>query len=361
MLWISPKKPFFAKSTYCVSISHTMKHLAFLLLFFLTIQCLPAQTENVAPSTIFEKLTTTEGIELTLESDFTTFVGQKKTNNYLPGTLRTKDGKSYTVEVRPRGRYRRKVSQIPPIKIRFDEKGLQAENLDTLNEIKIALPGVHNDQGNELIVKEYLAYRMFEKVSDVHFRARLVKLTLIDTNKKGFGKKKLYSIFIEDEEEVARRLAGTPEDEFGIKIDRFEQQQAALVVMFQYLIGNTDWDLPMHRNVELIKKNENEKMIVLPYDFDFSGLVSAPYASPSSESGLKTVRDRYLMPFGVDDEALKSATNVLKTREKDFYQICRSKYLSNETSIAMTNFLESYFNNMKGKDLAPTVMVEKKE
>lgn len=338
-----------------------MKHPAILFLFLFAHLTLVAQSPGATSSTIFEKLTATEAIELTLETDLTNFVAQKKTNNYMPGTLRTKDGKTYTVEVRPRGRYRRKVSKIPPMKIRFSEKELQAENLDSLNEIKIALPSVHTEQGNELIVKEYLAYRMFEKVSDAHFRARLVKLTLIDTNEKGSGKKKLYAIFIEDEEEVARRLHGIPEDEYGIKMEKFEQDQAALVVMYQYLIGNTDWDFAMRRNVELIKKNENEKMLVLPYDFDFSGLVSAPYASPSSESGVKTVRDRYLMSAGIDTVALKSATNLLKTKEKEFYKICRSRYLSNEASDNMVLFLESFFKNMEGKDVAPVVMAEKKE
>ena len=338
-----------------------MKHFALLLLFPLAILRISAQTEGNAPTTIFEKLTATEAIEMTLEADLTTFVGQKKTNNYIPGKLRTKDGKTYTIELRPRGRYRRKVSQVPPMKIRFDEKELQTENLDTLNEIKIALPSVHNDQGNDLIIKEYLAYRMFETVSSAYFRARLVKLTLIDTNEKGMGKKKVYAIFIEDEEDVARRLDGIPEGEFGIKLDKHEQDQAALVVMFQYLIGNTDWDFAMHRNVELIKKKANDKILALPYDFDFSGLVSAPYASPSSESGVKTVRDRYLMSAGVDAEALKSATQILKSKEKELYKICRCKHLSSEHSADMLNFLASFFKNMDGKDIAPTVMAEKKE
>ena len=137
-----------------------MKYLVVLYLVFETL-CIAAQPASTAPATIFEKLTPSEGVELTLEADFTTFVGQKKTNKYIPGTLRLKDGKTYAVEIRPRGRYRRKVSQIPPIKIRFAETELRADHLDTLNEIKIALPSVHTDQGNELIVKEYLAYRMF--------------------------------------------------------------------------------------------------------------------------------------------------------------------------------------------------------
>ena len=188
--------------------SNTLRHTAIFLFTLLATQFASAQSEPEQYSTIFEKLTATEGNELTLETDLTSFIGQKKTNNYLPGVLRTKDGKSYQVEIRPRGRYRRKVSQIPPMKIRFSEDELRAEGLDTLNEIKIALPCFDSDEGNELIVKEYLAYRLFEKVSDAYFRARLINLTIIDTYDTKSKPKKMTAIFVEDEEEVAERFEG---------------------------------------------------------------------------------------------------------------------------------------------------------
>lgn len=350
-----------ANPSYCESISKQMRHFAFFLLVILLSWRLEAQNKQSAPPSIFEKLIATEAVELTLETDLTTFIGQKKTNNYLPGTLRTKSGKSYSVEVRPRGRYRRKVSQIPPMKLRFDGKGLKADSLNSFNEIKVAVPCFVSDEGDDLLVKEYLAYKMFEKYSYAHFRTGLVKLTLIDTNDKGSGKKKMYAIFIEDEEEVAHRLNGEPEESFGIKVDKLDAQQAAKVAMFQYLIGNTDWDFAMHRNVQLIKQKDGGKILALPYDFDFSGLVSAPYAVPSSESGLRNVRDRYLMAAGISPDALKAATKTLKEKEKEFYQVCRSKYISGEAEADMTTFLQSFFQNMKGKEEPPATMVMKKE
>lgn len=328
-----------------------MKQLVLSLLSFLPIY-LAAQ----APSTIFDKLTASEGIELTLETDLTTFVGQKKTNNYLPGTLTTQDGKTYAVEVRPRGRYRRKVSQVPPMKIRFAENDLRAENLDTLNEIKIALPCFFTEQGNQLIVKEYLAYKMFEKVSPACFRTGLVKLTLKDTNPNGTGTKKVLAIFVEDEEEVARRIDSEPEEEYGIPLAKYDQEQAALVALYQYFIGNTDWDFAMHRNVQLFRKKDSGKIFVLPYDFDFSGFVSAPYASPSSESGVKSVRDRYLMSDGVDGNSLKTAVNTLKEKEKELYQLCRSKHLNGEVENTLIRFMGLYFDTMRGKEEPPKTM-----
>ena len=330
--------------------------LSFLLTFSLAASNSGAQQADTRRTTIFEQLTAEEGIELTLETDLTTFIGQKKTNNYVPGKLRAKDGKAYEVEIRPRGRYRRKVSQIPPMKIRFSHGEMETAGLDSLNEIKIALPAFNSDAGNELIVKEYLAYRLFEKLSDAHFRARLVKLTIKDTYDPKSKPKKMYAIFVEDEEEVAARLGGVPEEEFGVPIEQFDTRQAALVAMFQYLIGNTDWEFGMHRNVQLIKIKESGKIVVLPYDFDFSGFVSAPYAVPSSESGLRTVRERYLMTSGLDANTLKDAVKSIKLVEKDLYPVCRSKFISKSAAGDMVKYLESFFKNMEGKDEAPVTM-----
>ncbi len=338
-----------------------MKYFAIFLLIALQAHHLPAQEKPAAPNSIFEKLTATEGIELTLEADLTTLVAQKRTNAYIPGKLTTKDGKSYTVELRPRGRYRRKVSQNPPMKMKFSKKELAEEGLDTLNEIKIALPAFDSPQGNELIVKEYLAYRMFEKLSSTHLRAGLVKLTLRDNNEKTPGKKVMSAIFIEDEEEICVRFNGVPEEEYGVSLDQFDTQQAAKVAVFQYLIGNTDWDFSMRRNVQLLKMNEGGKIMVLPYDFDFSGLVSAPYASPNSETGLKSVRDRCLMAEGIDAEALKNAVKLLKEKEKELYQICRSKSVPKSAGGAALEYLQTFFKNMEGKDEVPKIMPIDKE
>ncbi len=305
---------------------------------------------------IFEHLSQIECAKMTLEIDMTTLVANKKKNDYMPGTLTTEDGKVYQIEAKPRGKYRRKVSEIPPLKIKFKKKGLVADGLDTLNEIKITLPTVDNAEGDELIVKEYLAYRMFEKITPASVRARLIKLTIRDSHVEK-SKKTMYAILVEDEEEITARLKGTAVDQYGIDPDSIMQNQAGLVVMFEFMIGNTDWEIAMQRNVRLIRSPESGKVLVVPYDFDFSGFVSAPYATPSSESGLKTVRDRFLMSNGIKPDALKKGTQIIKAAKKDIYDICKSKYVSRTTSLNMTYYLDTFFQFIDAKDEVPTTLL----
>lgn len=326
-------------------------------LLFLTVGVVAAQETIIkqGPRSIFQVLTEKEAVNMTLECDLTTIIEQKKTNQYFPATLRTADGKTYKAEVKPRGKFRRKISAFPPLKLKFKKKELIAEGLDTLNEIKLVLPCFESERGNELIIKEYLAYRMFETLTDASIRARLIRLTIRDTHVEK-SKPAMYAILLEDEEELVSRLNGEINEEYGIPADSLNLNQASLAVMFEYMIGNTDWDISMQRNVRLVKAPLTGKSLVIPYDFDFSGLVGAPYATPSSESGLKSVKDRFLMSYGIKTEHLRRALNTIQANRSALLGICKSKHLSFEASEEMSSYLRRFFDKMESKGELPTLI-----
>ena len=313
-----------------------------------------AQDTPDLPS-VFERLTEVEYVKMTLVTDMTTLIAQKNLDEYYPGTLTTENGKMYKVEVRARGKYRRKVAEVPPLKLKFSKKALRAEGLDTFNEIKLVLPVFDNAEGDDLIVREYVAYRMYEKLTQASVRARIVKLTIRDSHVEK-SNKTLFAILMEHEEETAARLKGTEVHAYGLPIDSMITNQVALVSMFQYMIGNTDWDIPMQRNVRLIRSNETGKILVVPFDFDFSGFVAAPYASPSAESGLRTVLDRYLMSYGVKSDALRRATQTLKLCRKELDTLCKGKYISKYNSEHMIKYLDTFFEQINEKDVVPQMM-----
>ncbi|MBL7825349.1 MAG: hypothetical protein JNJ57_01880 [Saprospiraceae bacterium] len=166
----------------------------------------------------------------------------------------------------------------------------------------------------------------------------------------------MFAILVEDEEETAARLNGTIVEDYGIPADSLSTNQAAIMVLFEYMIGNTDWEISMLRNVRLIRPSQSNRIMVMPYDFDFSGLVSAPYSSPSSDTGLKTVRDRFLMPSGVKPEALKRAVLVIRKSKQEIYNLCRNRYLSREASSDMILFLDTFFERIGEKDEVPQML-----
>ena len=325
------------------------------LFIFLFGLCLSPLAEAQKKTSLFDLLTKDEGNKITIGVDLTTLIQQKRTNNYFPATLATADGTVRQLQIKPRGKYRRKTCELPPMKLKFSNKALVAEGLDTLNEIKLVLPCSDSDNGDDLLIKEYIIYKMYEKLTPASIRARLVKITMKDTHVEK-SKKAFYGILLEDVEELAVRLGTTEHEQYGIEPDSLQINQAALMVMFQYMIGNQDWEIAMMRNIHLLKSKDSGKVFAVPYDFDFSGFVSAPYSSPSSESGVKTVRDRFLMSSGISTEALKRATKLLKARKSELLEVCRSKQISREVQAELIAYLETFFTKAESTDEMPTVL-----
>ena len=320
--------------------------------FFFTLTSAAAQRKM---TTIMEAIGQNEGERVTIEMDLTTIMAQRNNDTYFPAAVMTDNGLTFKAEVRPRGKYRRKNAVYPPLKLKFKKKELIAAGMDTLNEIKLVLPAFDNALGDELVIREYLAYKMFEKLSPVHVKARLIRLTIKDTHVEK-SKKTMFAILVEDAEETAARYNGIEVEEYGISPDSLAANQAALMVMFEYMIGNTDWDISMMRNVRLIRTQAGGKVLALPYDFDFSGLVSAPYASPSSDTGLRTVRDRFLMANGIKPDALKRAVMNLRKNRQAIYDICRNRFASRDTSDDMMLFLDTFFNQIGENDEVPQML-----
>jgi hypothetical protein len=331
--------------------SNSIVFLALTALLTFVVSAMSAQNTKIS---VFDYLTAEEATKITLSVDYTELLAARKTNQYFPGTLANAEGKSFEVEVRPRGKFRRKTCEVPPLKIKFGKKRLRAEGLDTLNEMKLVMPCFDNDMGDELVIKEYLTYRMFEHLTKAAVRARLVKLTLVDTHVE--KKRTMYALLLEDQEETVARLGGIAVEQYGIPTDSLIGNQAALVSMFEYMIGNTDWEISMMRNIRLIRSTQASKVLVVPYDFDFSGLVGAPYASPSSESGLKNVRERFLMSNGLSIEQLQRATRQIYNARKELLAICQNKHLSRQGQDYMQTYLQSFFDKAGESTDMPTRM-----
>ena len=62
--------------------------------------------------------------------------------------------------------------------------------------------------------------------------------------------------------------------------------------VFQYMVGNTDWSMVRFHNVE-VSRTPRGVYVPVPYDFDWTGLVSTRYARPNEGLGIRSVRQRF--------------------------------------------------------------------
>jgi hypothetical protein len=333
-------------------IAACMTALCFCCLSFACAQSLESRTDPPPPRTIFERLTVKEGTPITLSLDMTTLIAQKKSRDYLFGSFTDDQGQEYKVEIRASGKYRRMKAIDPPLKIKFKKKTLKKEGLSSLNKLKIVLPWFDTPLGEEYLVREYLAYKIYEHLTPIHVRCRLVQLTL--NNTKG-GTKNTVALLVEDEDETAGRLGGKLVTRYGIPVDSLEMQQAALTTVYQYFIGNTDWDLDMRRNVRIVETPDG-RMLTMPYDFDFSGFVNAPYATPASDSGIRNVRERSLKKIELEKDAVEAAVKTLRSHQEAIKELCKHSRVSEKAQQEMLNYTELYFRKMGNRRTPPPTM-----
>ena len=98
-------------------------------------------------------------------------------------------------------------------------------------------------------------------------------------------------MLIEDDDDVAKRLEGRSIDLQKVTFNRVDLETVVLMSVFEYMIGNTDMSMFLQHNIRLVQTQAGQRYTV-PYDFDYSGLVDAPYAIPAKNFGLGSVRDR---------------------------------------------------------------------
>jgi hypothetical protein len=122
------------------------------------------------------------------------------------------------------------------------------------------------------------------------------------------------------------------------------KQKTTVMAIFQYMIGNTDWSVWVQHNTILLKEASSTIPIVVPYDFDWSGLVNAPYAVPAEVLEIETVRTRLYRGFCKTDAELQLGLNEFRQRKEEIYQICNSvPGLSEKELKKVLKYIDDFF------------------
>jgi len=135
----------------------------------------------------------------------------------------------------------------------------------------------------------------------------------------------------------------------GLTPDSLDIAQHDFVALFQYLIGNTDWiAYPIPRNIKVIKAKEADKYTVVPFDFDFSGLVAAPYAVPSNSLNQRSIRQRIFQGISKDEKDMDaSIEHFLLKKKKILRYVKRFSLLSKESREDILKFIEPFFKKIE--------------
>lgn len=312
-----------------------------------------AAGQQVGPVPLFAS---DEPLEFTLTADFSALKHDRRGDTpERPATVTMAGaaGEEITLDakLRTRGRFRRETANcsFPPLRINFKKKQVEGTVFGGQDKLKIVgscRPG--RDSYERLVLNEYLVYRAFQEVSSTAFQVRLARITYVDSSGENEPFTR-FAFFIEDDDAVAERLGARvldlPEGK-NLPPAVMDPPSSATVAVFEYMIGNTDWSDAAGHNMALLDLMGIG--IPVPYDFDFSGVVDAPYSTPAEELRLRSVRDRLYRGWCWTGLDMSTVLGQFRAAEDDIMALYEDfPYLSDGERSRALNYLRGFFDDIE--------------
>jgi hypothetical protein len=296
---------------------------------------------------LFEK---SDPLEFTLTADFKTINKDRRPESTAryPGVLSVTDdkGREQTIKVKlsPRGHFRRMARNCSfvPLRVEFPEGETGGTIFEGQTTLKLGTHCQDDKAYEQYTLREYLTYPMFNLLTPRSFRARLARGTYVD-EKSAKPITTRTAIFIEHENDVARRMGGRIVELPRTEFKDFHSETLNTMMLFEYMIGNTDFSLYANHNVRFVQ-DPQRVLYPVPYDFDLSGLVHAPYAIPDRKFGIRSVLDRlYRGPCRSLDD-MEAAAAQFRAKKGDMVALIDgTKEVDGAMRSEMKSYLEEFF------------------
>lgn len=263
-------------------------------------------------------------LEATLTAPFSTITRLRSVEEEYAGAFRIGE-KDYEVAVRSRGRFRREkdICDFPPIRLNFKKSQTKDTLLHGSDKVKLVTHCKdRSSRYEQTVVREYLAYRILNILTDASYGARLLRITYIDSEGKRDNRVS-FGVVIEHRDRLAKRLDRDYLEIDTTDIHSLDPEHTNIVSVFQYLIGNTDFSPikgtegePCCHNYVLFGA-EGEPILSIPYDFDQSGIVDAPHAGPNPRFGLRSVKQRLYRGRCINNHLLPQTIDRFRSRKPE--------------------------------------------
>ncbi len=310
-----------------------------------------------------KKFFTDEGvIDMTLTMDIRKLQTEKGEEVFQPATVISRFPDSTIMEesilVAPRGHFRRANCNIPPVLVNFNNP--ESPKHKTLGKLKLVIGCGSRGNDEQLLIKEYLIYKIYNILEDKSFRVRLVKLNYRDSRSKvkPFSQ---YAFLIEDDNEMAARNGCIKQLKAQYLTESTNRSLMTKVAVFEYMISNGDWSVPNNHNIKLIfdKSDPTALPYAVPYDFDHSGFVNASYALPNELLGTESVTERVYRGFPRTMEELQSTLDIFRNKKSQILALINNcVYLQSRTKKEIVDYLEEFYSTINNKKQVQSIFID---
>lgn len=291
-----------------------------------------------------------EPMHVTLTFDIKKYQREKYRGEYMPVQFHYQFNDSVYLDkemrLKARGNFRRGYCSLAPFWLNIRQADVANEYLQNTRRMKVVTHCRGSQAFDNYVLKEYLCYKIYNIISPVSFRVRLMRMTYVDTGRKN-RETEGWAFMIEPEEMLAERHDAlvVKDDELAMRL--MNPGQFDVFALFMYMIGNADYSVSGRHNVKILglPGYGAKGYTAVPYDFDYTGLVNTMYAVPSENLGISSVRERYFLGLCRSDEAMGKALdhiNQYKTEILELVSACN--YLHERDKREMIAYLEEYFD-----------------
>ncbi len=254
------------------------------------------------------------------------------------------DGKPATlpIKLRTRGIWRRKKCEFPPIRLNFAKAAVKGTSFQGLDKPKLVTFCRDAELHEQYVIQEFQLYRIYQLITPLSHRARLIRLSYIDSA-SGKLEAKRFAFVIEEPEAMAERLDGTMVKDMGARAEDLDDASVALFGLFQFMIGNTDFSISSLHNAELLARPFGA-LVPVAYDFDFSGAINTTYATPEPKLRLDNVRTRMYRGYCVDASHVEAAVAQFNAKRTEILALYEDR-IGKMIIPRLKNSAVEYFND----------------
>jgi hypothetical protein len=327
------------------------RHFGLVSLLLLAVSAVPGRSGAQGADAAQPLFADDRPLTLTLAAPFRELIRLKDRTEY-DGTISIAGEVADVVldmQIRVRGRRRLEHCDFPPLSIAFSPDDVAGTVFSGQQRLKLVTLCRRFDSYRDYLALEYLIYEFFNALTDRSFRVRWVDVQYVYTDTRRERSIVEHAFLVEDDDEVAERLGMQLIERQQLSVAELDPPHTALVSLFQFMIGNTDWalieadgDEDCCHNGKVVAGHE-APFVVLPYDFDQSGLIDAEYAVPSEKLRIRSVTQRQYRGFCVFNSQLEAAVARLNEARASFGDDLVSGEIRERSLMRAVRYLDDSF------------------
>ena len=256
------------------------------------------------------------------------------------------------VKLRARGNFRRQRSTcpFPPVRLNFRKGDVEKTVFHKQDKVKLV---AHCRDGRSYFAavhREYLAYQILNLLTDASFRVRLLEITWVDTDRNDRSDTH-FGFIIEHKDRFGKRIDRQALEIEKTSVRELDAEYTNLASLFQLFIANTDFspiagppgDVCCHNAV--LMGRDGAPILPVPYDFDMSGFVDAPYSTPNPRFKLRSVKQRKYRGRCVNNRHVPDTVALFNDKRAAIESlITANAYLNEREKTETLRFVEGFYD-----------------